>query len=59
MCEMLEKLVLHNYMFATYVNNYSLQTKFLDSSGGNVTYPMLMMFYEYLAYSKVVYNSCI
>jgi hypothetical protein len=56
---MLEKLVLHNYMFATYVNNYSLQTKFLDSSRGNVTDPMLMMFYEYLVYSKVVYNSCI
>jgi hypothetical protein len=25
MCEMLIKLVLHNYMFATYVNNYFLQ----------------------------------
>jgi hypothetical protein len=25
MCEMLVELVLHNYMFATYVNNYFLQ----------------------------------
>jgi hypothetical protein len=59
MCEMLVKLVLHNYMFATYVNNYFLQMWFLDSSGGNVNYPMLMMFSEHLVYSKVVYNSCI
>jgi hypothetical protein len=59
MCEMLVKLVLHNYMFATYVNNYFLQMLFLDSSGGNVNYPVLMMFSEHLVYSKVVYNSCV
>jgi hypothetical protein len=55
----LVKLVLSNYMFAMYVNNYSLQTKFLDSSVGNLSYPMLMMFYEYLVHRKVVDNSCI
>jgi hypothetical protein len=59
MCEMLVKLVLHNYMFATYVNNYFLQLLVSDSYGGNVSYPKLIMFYEHLVYRKIVYNSCI
>jgi hypothetical protein len=57
MCEMFVKLVLHNYMFATYVKNYFLQLLVFYSSGGNVNYPMLMMFSGKLVYTKVVDNS--
>jgi hypothetical protein len=59
MCDMLVKLVLHNYMFATKVSIYFLQMWFLDSSEDNVNYPMLMMFSGKLVYTKVVDNLCI
>jgi hypothetical protein len=59
MCEILVKLILHNYMFVTYVHNYFLQLVVSGQFWGNVDYPMIMMFFEHLVYNKVVYNSCI
>jgi hypothetical protein len=50
---MLVKLVLHNYMFATYVNNYFLRLLVSGQFWGNVNYPMLIMFSEHLVYTKL------
>jgi hypothetical protein len=57
MCDMLVKLVLSNYMFATYVNNYFLQMWFLDRSGNLAKFFMIMCFLVKVVYNKVVDNS--
>jgi hypothetical protein len=59
MYERLVKLVLSNYMFATEVNNYFLQMRFLDRSGNLAKFFMMMFFVVKLIYTKVVDNLCI
>jgi hypothetical protein len=59
MFDMLVKLVLSNYMFATYVNNYFLQMRFLDRSGNLAKFFMIRFFVVKLVYTKVVDNSWI
>jgi hypothetical protein len=56
---MLVKLVLPNYMFATEVNNYFLQMRFLDRSRNLAKFFMIMRFVVKLIYTTVVDNLCI
>jgi hypothetical protein len=46
-------------MFATYVNDYFLQMRFLDRSGNLAKFFMIMCFVVKLVYKKVVDKLCI